>query len=225
MSNDYIPPKEKDFYEWQSLSIKYARDNRERFGIPESAMSPELYAKRDDYQAKYAIAENPETRTSAHVLARQESRKVYEVDIRAFFKGYVMYNKAVTDEDRRIMGLTVHDPKPTPVPPPPHAPGVITVTVADPAVLDIAFHDKKEEGHAKAYGIHGAEMAWGVFEAAAIAPVDWSELPHSTFATHSPLRLTFNGHDRGKAFYFALRWENTRGEKGPWSEIQSTIVP
>jgi hypothetical protein len=31
--------------------------------------------------------------------------------------------------------------------------------------------------------------------------------------------------DRGKKLYFALRWENTRGEKGPWSEIHSTIIP
>jgi hypothetical protein len=30
---------------------------------------------------------------------------------------------------------------------------------------------------------------------------------------------------RGKTVYFALRWENTRGEKGPWSEIMSAIIP
>lgn len=37
--------------------------------------------------------------------------------------------------------------------------------------------------------------------------------------------LTFDENQRGKTVYFALRWENTRGEKGPWSQIVSSIIP
>jgi hypothetical protein len=221
MSNDYVPAKEKEFYDWQSLSLKYARDNKERFGIPDSAMSPDLYAKRDAYQEKYKISEDPTTRTSAHILARQEARKEYQLALRAFFSGYVIHNPNVTDEDRRIMGLTVHDTKPTPVPPPATEPEA-TYKMPSPGVVEIDFRNKDEKGHAKLYGIHGAETVWGVLD---VAPVDWSELPHSAFATHSPLRLTFSGHERGKTLYFAVRWENTRGEKGPWTDILSAIVP
>jgi hypothetical protein len=53
----------------------------------------------------------------------------------------------------------------------------------------------------------------------------WSELTHSTFCTRAPLRLTFNGNERGKTLYFATRWENTRSVKGPWSEIMEAIIP
>jgi hypothetical protein len=35
----------------------------------------------------------------------------------------------------------------------------------------------------------------------------------------------FENDQRGKTVYFALRWENTRGEKGPWSAIQIAIIP
>jgi hypothetical protein len=28
-----------------------------------------------------------------------------------------------------------------------------------------------------------------------------------------------------RALYFAARWENTGGEKGPWSEIEETSIP
>jgi hypothetical protein len=55
-------------------------------------------------------------------------------------------------------------------------------------------------------------------------PKDWEELIHSTFSTRSPFRLSFKGTDRGKVLYFALRWDNTRGEKGPWSEILNVII-
>jgi hypothetical protein len=50
-------------------------------------------------------------------------------------------------------------------------------------------------------------------------------LTHSAFDTRSPLKLQFENDLRGKTLYFAMRWENTRGEKGPWSPIMSVIIP
>jgi hypothetical protein len=55
--------------------------------------------------------------------------------------------------------------------------------------------------------------------------VDANELVHSVFDTRTPFTLEFGGHERGKTVYFALRWENTRGQKGHWSPIQSAIIP
>jgi hypothetical protein len=34
----------------------------------------------------------------------------------------------------------------------------------------------------------------------------------------------FSGRS-GKKIYFILRWENTRGKKGLWSEIVSAVIP
>jgi hypothetical protein len=223
MSTDYVPVKENDFHHWQRQSLDYAALNAPRFRIDPQVFT-DMAGKRGNYELKYDVSENPDTRTSAHILARQEARKVLETAIRSFFKEYIIYNSSVTDEDRRIMGLTIPDPKPTPVPKPEHAPEV-TVTVVDPATLNVAFRDKNEKGHAKAYGIHGAETLWGVFDAGAPAPVGPPELPHSSFATHSPLRLAFDWSDRGKTLYFVVRWENNNAEKGPWSEMQKTIIP
>jgi hypothetical protein len=70
--------------------------------------------------------------------------------------------------------------------------------------------------------MHGAEARWVLSQT---PPVDWSELQNSDFATRSPFRLTFEGHDRGKWLYFAVRWETNRGKKGPWTDIASCIVP
>jgi hypothetical protein len=44
-------------------------------------------------------------------------------------------------------------------------------------------------------------------------------------ATRTSLTLEFDEPDRGKTVYFCLRWENTRGQKGPWSPIQKAIIP
>jgi hypothetical protein len=71
-------------------------------------------------------------------------------------------------------------------------------------------------------GQHGVEVCW-VISSAPVVNTD--DLVHSAFSTTTELDLPFTGDDRGKTVYFAARWENTRGEKGPWSPIESAIIP
>ncbi|MDR3350232.1 MAG: hypothetical protein LBN98_01120, partial [Prevotellaceae bacterium] len=68
----------------------------------------------------------------------------------------------------------------------------------------------------------GAELRWAILEA---PPVHIDELIHSTFDTHSPLTLAFDENQRGQTVYFAFCWENTSGEKGPYSPVQSVVIP
>jgi hypothetical protein len=89
-------------------------------------------------------------------------------------------------------------------------------------VVKIAFSDAESEGRAKPYGVHGAEFIYGILDT---PPTQWNELTLSAFDTRSPLRLSFENSQRRRTLYFAARWENTRGEKGPWSEIQNTSIP
>ncbi|MDR1674846.1 MAG: hypothetical protein LBR86_00005, partial [Tannerella sp.] len=56
-------------------------------------------------------------------------------------------------------------------------------------------------------------------------PTDWSQLTNSAFFTRTPGELVFSGKQRGRRLYFSMRWENTRGDKGPWNDIDSVIIP
>jgi hypothetical protein len=47
----------------------------------------------------------------------------------------------------------------------------------------------------------------------------------SIFDTRTPFTFAFDEFQRGKTVYFCLCGEKTRGEKGPWSEIISVIIP
>jgi hypothetical protein len=66
------------------------------------------------------------------------------------------------------------------------------------------------------------ELIW---EIAPEKPHSIHGLTHSAFDTHTPLTLEFEEEERGKILWYAVRWENTRGEKGPWSEIMSVVIP
>jgi hypothetical protein len=119
------------------------------------------------------------------------------------------------------MGLRTHDHTPTSVPIPDKEPG-LEVTIPAPAVIDFKFYGLNEKGHGKPKGIQGLEMRWLIAET---PPTRWAELTHSEFATRSPLHFTFENDQRGQLFYYAARWENTKGEKGPWTEITRVVIP
>ena len=175
-----------------------------------------------EFQNKYYVAENPATRTSAAVLAKNEARTAYEKALRQIIKAYITYNPAVSDEDRKLMALPIHKPGRTPSPKADKSPDVDTDTSV-PGRVTIHFFDK-DSGHKKSKpaGQHGSEIAWIISDT---PPTRWDELLHSNIDTNSPFTLIFENDQRGKNLYFALRWENTRGEKGPWTEIQNAIIP
>lgn len=146
------------------------------------------------------------------IRKRDEARQALEQVLRPFIQGHLEHNPLVTDDDLTAMGLPVHDRKPTPPEPPKDEPE-LDVKPAPAGVIEIIFGDKNEHGH---------ELRWAILD----APLaDWSELLHSEISTRSPFQLSFEGHDRGKRIYLAGRWENSRGAKGPWTEIISTVIP
>jgi hypothetical protein len=131
-------------------------------------------------------------------------------------------NPAVTDDDLNHMGLPTRSSGRHPAPVATEAPDadVETSTIAH---LTIHFFEKgSNHKKGKPAGQHGAEIRWAMLDT---PPARWDELVHSEIDTNSPFTLQFENDQRGKTVYYALRWENTRGEKGPWSEIQSAIIP
>jgi hypothetical protein len=91
-----------------------------------------------------------------------------------------------------------------------------------PATVIIYFRDQFEKGIAKPKNVRGAEIIFAILDT---PPTDWTNLINSMFFTRTPAKLAFSGDDRGKVLYFALRWENNIGEKGPWSVIYRAYIP
>jgi hypothetical protein len=220
MSTDFIPAADKQFLVWLKNLIAYLLQKYEAWNIPSTEIT-EFDALIVAFDDALSIAENPATRTKVAVQAKNDARKAVKRKARALLKAFVTFNSAVTNADRDAMGLPIYKTGRTP------APVILTVPFAEvmlpsPAVVEIHFRDSEKLKRAKPAGAHGVEIAWAVRDD---PPEDWSELVHSSFDTRTPYRLTFDGFQRGKTLYFALRWENTRGEKGPWSEIYNTIIP
>jgi hypothetical protein len=75
---------------------------------------------------------------------------------------------------------------------------------------------------AKPAGYDGAVVVWGI---RAAPPETADDLPNHTMASRTPHTIQFSEDERGGTVYVALRWQNERGNTGPWSDIKSAVVP
>jgi hypothetical protein len=77
---------------------------------------------------------------------------------------------------------------------------------------------------ARPKGVLGAEVWVKLIDAGQPAPTDPNALAFLTMATKPTIRADFRAGDGVKTAVFMARWVNTRGEKGPWSEITTATV-
>jgi hypothetical protein len=185
-----------------------------------------LEQEKNIYAQKLEVANADATRTPMNIRGKNAAKKVLEKDIRLSTGEYLTRNHLLTEEDFTMLGLPIRKATRTPAPVALTYPGY-SIDSGTIRRLIVHFYDQVQgqgatKTNAKPAGQHGAEIRWAISDTPI---VDMSMLTNSSFDTRTPFTLEFEGHDRGKMVYFALRWENTRGLKGPWSEIISAVIP
>jgi hypothetical protein len=196
------------------------------WNIPPTTMAT-LQTLQGDWVVAYAAAQDPATRTRLAVKAKQDARDAFEAALRGLVKSFLAYNPLVSDTDREDLEIPVHKTTRTPIPPPVDLVELLLRQLAGSRVEATFFPVSvntaaKERREAKPYGVRGAELAWAVLPE---PPKSYADLTHSAFDTRSPYTFQFDIPDAGKTLYVCARWENTTGQKGPWSDIKSVIIP
>jgi hypothetical protein len=189
------------------------------FNIQEVVFKP-LLDLNADWEAAYAKALDPNKGT-VDVADKNRARNALEKAVRAFVKAFLLYSPFVSDKDRDEMQIPIHDTKPTSVSPPTTFPEY-SVDTSIPSQLTVGFWDAESKRRGKPKGVHGAEIRWELRES---APAKAEDLINSDFTTRTPHTLVFTGDKQGQRVYFCLRWENSKGEKGPWGAIMSAVIP
>jgi hypothetical protein len=226
---DWMRRSHKDLHVQANQTNSYlkAADIREKTGLgtdtPQGKWLDTIFRPAlDIFNTAYDAWKNPAERTQMKTAALNDAEAVFKPLYRKLYNGFLRENPLVTDVDLVAMGFPARSSGGRKSAPDPVTAPVGEVKTPLPGVVDIHFRDAGSESRKKPAGMHGAEICWTVSDGLL---TDWAQLVNSTFDTTSPLRLSFSGEKRGKTLYFALRWENTRGVKGPWSEIQSAKIP
>jgi hypothetical protein len=218
---DYIPRRDEDFQAFVNPLTDYVKRHGDRFNIPESRVS-ELDTVRTAFNAAMAAAGNAETRTAAAVLKKTQARTALEECTRQFVAEFLVRNRLVTDEDRQNMRVPIHKKTHTRAGIPTTFPILKRFIYLASRVYELFVQDSVHEGRARPDQVRGFEV--GYLTGVAGLTVVPEMFTHSLFFTTSPARINFPPEAIGLTLYVAFRWENTRGEKGPWSEVYRLVI-
>ncbi|GHU23644.1 hypothetical protein FACS1894164_08500 [Spirochaetia bacterium] len=159
------------------------------------------------------------TRTRVDTVACDKAFKALILEMR-FIKNNYFNSPPRTVEDLTSVGLNPRNP-PTPVPSPSTYPN-IEIDTSVLRQLSVRFWDTGTIRRGKPQGVHGAEVRWDFSETQIVDP---DALTHSEFNTKTPHTLFFSGDKRGKMVYICVRWQNAKGQKGPWGAIIGAVIP
>ncbi|MDR3133692.1 MAG: hypothetical protein LBU42_06675 [Prevotellaceae bacterium] len=230
---DWLPQNHEALFEQASLTALYFTDIPARTRMGFGADTPmgqwfdsDFTPKFEKFAACYRDWQDDSHRTKLKTTALYETEKALKASYRMLYTGLLKKNPLVTNDDLTSMSLPKRTAgKRTPAPVPDGYPEVWADTSMLRQVKLVFFVFEGRHHRAKPDGVHGAEVRWAVFEQSQSADMDIEKLVHSSFCTRSPLTLNFSGWERGKILYFTLRWENTRGKKGPFGPIKSAVIP
>jgi hypothetical protein len=223
---DWLPQNHEELYNKAAQTVAYLTgDVFARIGIAGAALTwyqNEFMPKYLRFRNAFENWRNPAERTPVKTTVLKEAEGEFVTVYRKLYSGYIRENPLVTDDDLQGAGFPRRHAGGNRLPKKPATLILMRFDTSTPATVIIHYSDAATRGNAKPEWVHGAEFIWAILDA---PPVDWSELMHSVFDTRTPLTLTFTGLQRGKTLYIAARWENTRGEKGPWNNIECVIIP
>jgi hypothetical protein len=215
---DYIPQKDSELVAWSTNFTTEVVIHAPAWDIPSDEVS-DLQIANTTFATLHAKADSP-AKNSIIVAEKNAARKTLVTMIRAL-ADFRLRNPIITDAQRIALGLHVRDTTPTTIDVPKNRPE-LNIDVLDVRRLKVVFHDMGSDSKAKPYGVNGAVIVYAVLDT---PPADITLLTRSVLATRTPHTLEFTEEERGKTVYVAICWQNEKGQRGPWSEIESAIIP
>jgi hypothetical protein len=211
-----FPSKESELNIYFQNSGGYLNTNSARL-LVSAANKTLLTSQLATWNVAYPLSQNPDTRTATTIDNKNVARDKLMATIRQIFADIPA--SVLTDQDRNVLGIsapnTTRSRNPVPVTKP-----IAQVDTSNRLEHIISFTDE-DGSSAKPDGVRGCQI-WIKIGSAATDP---SELSYIATDTRSPYIYTFDGKDAGKVACYWLRWENTRGETGPWSDaVMATIT-
>ncbi len=214
--NGPFPRQESELNLYFQQSGGYLQTNAARLLVSATNLA-NLVARLTAWNGTYPISQNPDTRTKTSIDNKDSAKDDLLETLRAIYDD--IPESALTDQDRNTLGITARSTNRTPTPVPTTKP-IAQVDTSKRLEHTISFTD--EDGSlAKPEGVRGCQIWMKLGD----VPKDPKELTYIATDTKTPYVYHFDGVDAGKAAHYWLRWENTRGETGPWSDdVMATVT-
>ncbi|MDR0457294.1 MAG: DUF883 domain-containing protein [Treponema sp.] len=140
------------------------------------------------------------------------------------------FTPPMTEGDWLKLGMRPRDRIPTPVPPPTAQvegnlafPGIGLVEIVKIQMTGGKIDRRADYGVRIYYGLLGKSAVHDNFRLTE-PPATGNDLPHSVFTRRRSHLFDFTGNS-GCAVFFCMRYENSKGEAGPWGPVLEAHIP
>jgi len=219
MSQDWIPTADAEFAVWLKNFLQYASANLVALGLAAPDLTPAQTAATT-WDTDYAAHLTAQNAAQGARQTKDAARKAV-VDLLRPLVQRIQTTGTVKDGDREKLGITVKSTSRKAAATPETRP-VVTVDTSQRLRHIITFVDETTPNtRAKPEGVSGGEVSVKV---GGPPPVDPDECVYLATDTRTPYTAEYEGADGGKVAHYMLRWVNTRGERGPWSQTVSATI-
>lgn len=210
-----FPSKEADFSSYAQAVVAYLMVHKDRLNIlPETEVV--LIQGLNRWMEIYPQSQNRSMRTMTIVQNKNDAKLQLIKVLRKIYGD--MPQSILTAEDRITLNLRIPANTRTPYPIPTTTP-VGQVNTKNRLEHIISFSDS-EFMQSKPKGVRGCQIWCKVGE-----PISsFDELTYLATKTASPFVHKFEINKTGKNIHYWIRWENTRGETGPWGNVITATV-
>lgn len=190
----------------------YVNANLADFGLVAGDVAA-LNTAQTAWDAAFPLVAPAVAAASAATQAKNTARELLTTAVRSLVR-LIQAKPSVTAESKQAIGITIADGIKTPVAVPTTAP---IGRIEQPNRLEHTLHFADSTiptSKAKPTGVRGCQV-W--VKVGTAPPASASDLQFLATDTRPPYVAQYDPADAGKTAYYWLRWENTKGETGPWS--------
>jgi len=218
MPSDFIPKDRASFDEWAWVFKEYVTANYAALGLT-AAQKDEIVNAVLASHSSFVDKQEKENIYRGAVGKDRENVKIAEQVLRKYSR-FLQGRPQTTDTVREGLGLTVRDKQPTPVGVPDIAPELeIDFSQRLQHKVHAGTNPQNEQLNKKPKGVASIELRKKVGE----APTGPNDMQTTAIMTSSPAVIDLTGQ-AGKIVYYVARYLNTKGQPGPWGEVESAEV-
>lgn len=223
MSTSYIPARDADLANWSANFAALIAASPATYGLT-AGDAVNITAADTAWQAAYALAVNPATRTPVTVQAK-DTQRIATLTTERSYAQRIANNAGVSPSDKTALGLNPRTNPPTPVPAPATYP-LLTVASTVTNGIVIRYRDDLAAPSVKAKPFGAVTTQINALVASTGTPTTSVELwPVAGLQTKSPFILPTDPAAAGKMIGIAARWVTRKGLVGPWGPIITAVVP
>ncbi len=210
-----FPSKEADLNLYFQAAVPYLIDNKVRLLIDDPTVV-KLKDGLNEWNVVFPPTQVKSTSTQAMVMDKNESKKNFKALLRKVYGDIPA--SVITSQDITTLNISAKSGTRTPAPVPTTQP-IGKVSTSKPLEHTISFMNA-DGTHAKPHGVRGCQIWFKIGEPSTGS----SDLNYMATDTKSPYIYHFADEFAGKTVYYRFRWENTRGQVGPWSDVVMATI-